>query len=607
VCGIAGYNCSKKWATKHLTEDKQKNILEEAWLHNLHRGYDAAGYFSFTPSGVFSSFKEEGEADNIFDNKIDSVPVSTVFAAHTRAWSVGSPKIMENNHPVDYKGIYVTHNGTIKNDTEIAFTIPHADRQYLPQVDSVAIPILLSSVDDPRDINEIGLVLAHLSGSFAFHAVWEDQPGLSLIARGHTSPLIVGVHADGCVVYGSEVESVHSMIDKMELNLSYEGWKFASLDGNKLILVENGKPIAWGSIPYNVTTTKVTRSNFIVKRLHPESGEEIYSSDFLADFAVNSEDSGRELYYEQPKNAKILYSKEHGYDVKTDVPPNSTKSLFGIAGEADYVIKFDSYYHLIYDKIEIVVDGYRKIVDIFNHDLTGNRWLIADKEPTTIQIVQSITDTGFTFKEFFEKKTTSLTYFPKKGEILEYQYVIDALDAAKKKANAPLLPMVTNSGGVNGDTVGDVKVYLGPSHNLDWANVMDHIVYHENYEMFFMLDTICKEHSELFSRHSHPTECETLAWSAAYAISCLDTIDVTAGLVPDLALRTDATVNVCLENKHQWLTKTIRQVNVPNNRYFEIDVAEECWDCGSVRSLYKIPDWLENIMGPRREVSIYAS
>ena len=124
ICGLAGYNCSPEWAASYIDQNKQFKMLEAAWRYNQHRGTDSVGYMMVKAEDSDTIVQKWGlstkEMMEVFkEKKIELMSAAKVLGAHTRNFTIGSPAIPVNNHPVEYADIYVTHNGHISNHDKI--------------------------------------------------------------------------------------------------------------------------------------------------------------------------------------------------------------------------------------------------------------------------------------------------------------------------------------------------------------------------------------------------------------------------------------------------------------------------------------------------------
>ena len=225
-----------------------RSAIKAGLLMNQHRGIDAAGYC------IGHTVEGEHKVSILRSDQTPSEFVDThllggkrfvegnvlTLGAHTRAATLGAPEVLENNHPVSYAGIHVTHNGSIRNHEHIRSQIPEQIRDSLAEVDSAVLPYLFAFKNfDPTDHSALENFFAQFAitveGSCAMHVQFEKYPGVSLFVRGEGSPLTVGV-AEGAIVYGSEVESAASVAQA----LSLPDVTYFSLDVGTVLLVVDG-------------------------------------------------------------------------------------------------------------------------------------------------------------------------------------------------------------------------------------------------------------------------------------------------------------------------------------------------------------------------------
>lgn len=629
MCGIAGYNVSPGWAKKYGQPEKMNKVLKEAWFHNIHRGHKAAGFFALgQESGELSVFKSAGQADVVFEADINGKDVwgepIQILGAHTRepSGSNADPKFNVNNHPVEYNGCIVTHNGTIYNDDDIIDSLNLNKKQLkaLGDVDSVAIPVILSSIKDPlNELEEIAEALHYLQGGFAIHAVWAAHPGLSLIAKGAAMPMIVARHAAGAVFYGSEKESVWHTILGMGVKPGEEdGWTYRTLDGGTFMLVMNGVPVKWGAFTARAKSyASNTRADFYWGRYIPHPNgkgfEAVYMTDHESDFCHKS--SVRSLL---GTNKKSVYGVADHAD-KTF--PNSSGELSEICvlAEADDVYYKDGYTHAFYGDIEIVLNASRVVKDVYNHKLISNndRWVELEKvgsKPKT----SSLKMDDLSWEDFFEKfkRTTKVNVLPEKR--LEYPYLKEYTHT--QAATGAVLPGL-NSGFTtpNGSNKSEAKKYYKPEFRLDWTargesvkNIYEYTIAHKyDPELLFVHDVKCTLHNELLSQHDHPRDCKNVLSSAAYTLACLYdlnvwwffTLDDTYDKVP--ITYTTGPKEACKNAIHSYVEKEVVRVYNSQN-FWEIVVAEECWTCGDIRELTEIPEWFDKLDVSERITSLYA-
>ena len=635
MCGLGGYNCSLEFAEKYLNKDKQEKILVEAWLHNLHRGWEAAGYMGFA-GNAFKSWKRPGSAADLLinttkKNKVPDLEVMQVFGAHTRQHTIGNPKVNTNNHPVNVGKVWVTHNGNVTNNLAIKATL---NDENIPEVDSSIIAAVLNErVTNPRNIAEVIDALAPLTGNIAFHAVWENEPGLSVLCKGTGSPLILAYHAAGIIVYASTVECVYSMIAAMGLKPDDKFWNYRNLDSNKVIIFDNGEPIQYDALPYrnvivNQNSTWAKAKHF-VRRLNPKG--EVYSTDILADWPLKFGEMGRDITF-LPENQELKekYTREQGFVEKTD--QFTFTNIFAPFGEADRIVYDPRTYvwHVFYDDIEIIAGSDRKIFDVYNHALMkpDERWLVEDKEVSVTSDIVSVPPVMTQkWDEFYIAKTTAIANLP--SEQPEYEYVLqmEAIakrkeeEEARKKKQLPFRgsdnvvdlskrgsgrqtayseePFDANDWDNDYETAG----YLHALTLVDWGSFPKLVWNGKGAEGVAFIDNgTCSIHKQTLREHDKPLECKFAQFAALYALSCSEDLDIARCMMSELGCETlKGKTNTCNPDDHKWYPHAQRRVQ--NGKvHFDLVTAEDCWTCGSIRRLTNFPDWARHFMTQERSI-----
>jgi hypothetical protein len=180
MCGIAGF-----YVRNSEGIDLEK-LTDELLLGIEHRGTDATGILTVTEGGHNVALKKDDIPASGFVQLRDWLPKGLkMVLGHTRLATQGLPKDMENNHPVQYRTCFATHNGMIYNDVEILKEFGPDVRPA--EVDSIAIPVLIDSCGFEKALDTI----EKLEGSWAI-AVADpiNNPDELLLARGHSSPLV---------------------------------------------------------------------------------------------------------------------------------------------------------------------------------------------------------------------------------------------------------------------------------------------------------------------------------------------------------------------------------------------------------------------------------
>ena len=600
ICGIAGYNCSETYALKNFNSKKTERMLQEAWLHNLHRGYDAAGFFSVeVETDHILVFKSPGLAPTIFDKEIRDkgiLEVAKVFAAHTRAPSPssGSADHNENNHPIGWDKVWTTHNGTIFNDDTIKeLFVPNKieRKQTVPKVDSVAISMMLSDVS-PLNFDKVLEALDDITGSMSIHTIWEDYPGYSLIARASTThPLIIAFNDENnAVFYGSEIESVWHMIHMMGIEAN-KGWTYKSLNPGNALIVYDGTIISWGSFrTAGWTNVNSARADIIKHRWLPKSKghkrQLVYATDMEHSFPFKA---NRTSIYKSSKG-DLLYTKQHGFTDQADVKWPARDGLLweSVLSEADEIIQDKEFLYAFYGDIEIVFSKDSRIIkDVYNHALfnNGQRWTNVKKKISEPTILNNI---GLDWDKYIFKEMTTIHKVP--TSITNYLYVEEIRKFTEAKAAdfpKAIMPSTTSAG----------RSELLPKTSLDMDNFYIITNSHPaNRSFAFMNPGLCGVHNSLFKNHSEPMKCLILLESASVTMAAFSGVDIFTCL-EDVIVDYIFTDSYCgNENKKEpkdcwWVPDEFIEI-FNNIDFWRITTAESCMQCGSVRTVRKMPEWL---------------
>jgi hypothetical protein len=598
VCGIAGYNVSEEWREKYISPEIQKAVLQEAWLHNLHRGSDAAGYFALKDDNNYKVYKQNSDAATLLNKnlKYSELPPARVFGAHTRAMTKGDAKVKANNHPVFYDGIWVTHNGTIRNDEEIKKTVEASKRKSLAEVDSIAIPIRLSKVETPLNVEHVTDAMSGLFGGYAFHAVWRAHPGVSVLARGNHSPLIVAQHKFGAIFYASEVEALWGMIGAMKLDPADKAWDYYSFHEKSVAIVENGVPVAWADYEDELGTDIVSR---VLPKGRDGKAEIVYTSKGKYDFAQKTRAAGRDL--NKVENIEPVYTLGEGHiDVKDRFPRTSDTDVFSVTSEADRIIrnKVSDNLHVFFGDIEIIMSG-RVVLDIYDHSKfkTEDRWFVDPKIIPTLD----------TFDDFLKEKSTAILQTPD----LAVGYKYD-----KKQQPLPLGQGGKADGTPNGgkrqltSKTAGLKL-VRPDPVLNWTNVWNIVQEHKNLSyakdgfIFSNNNLRCQLHGDvLMQDHPMPTTCGYAKASAAYTLSCAADLEIMTALMPNAIIREKSARQICEKGQHDIMGTVYFEVILSSDRFFEILIEEECMDCGTTWELDNIPFWVLNVVGGKKDLMV---
>lgn len=631
MCGIAGFNCTQEWSAEHLNNiDLQEQLLQDAWLYNLHRGYDASGFFALNleePS--YRIFKKGEIATNVLTNDIfgkDIVVPCSTLGAHTRAptWGAGSVKEPENNHPVNWKNAWVTHNGTISNDWQIKRQF-EKNLQNRPDVDSVAITMLMSEIKDPTYDKEIVDMLIELNGDFAFHGIWEDNPGWSLFATSTEKPFVGAFNPEAGLFYASVPEAVFGMIERIGFDPN-KNWDWFELQDYQYLVMKHGEPVVWGD--YSNRRKFEDTATFTIARLLPnDEGDDpqiVYETDNKFDWAMKK--GRKSMLGESFTTKELIYTRKHGpAESKNAFPRKTDSSIESVFSEADKIIQGDNgNLHVFFGNIEIVTTASRSVQDVFNHDILHNneRWASSDKREKIDPAILG----HEVFDEFMIEFTETNGKRPKNR--IEYQYVTDQKKKDKKKKNTGgqgkvLMPSTKNTkdGATNSTWEAGLcelefaqKIFdeddfslVEPTVKLDWATAYDNFYYHETVPgMVFLANLRCPDHGYEYTQHPDPVSCEFTAYSASFALTALDGVDLWV-MVDWNHLTIDwvMTEQYCNHGAEKgedkcWWTTNEYFVVYGNQTKWEVPTGDICLLCGSTRRLDELPEWISYLSTSKR-------
>lgn len=556
-------------------------------MHNQHRGDDAAGYFR-VPTGrsELVVVKSPGPADEILKNtKEEAISVSKVLGTHTRAYTQGLPTRNENNHPIVYNGIAVTHNGTIQNDHTIKKLAPEAIT-HLPVVDSVAINIVLSHVENPWDLNDIIAELELLKGSYAFHAVWEDNPGLSLLVRGESSPLVVYWHPKGMLAYGSEEQSIWQMLNAGEFDVEKdEDWVKVDMAEATAMLILDGVPIAHRAFH---TRRGEISDEWMAVRKNPA----VVANDGVS-LVVTTRNESNFLFTPQtssidyePDNDILVkeFSREEGFtNEKLEFPLVSPDVIWAKISEADrvYSDKESGLRFIWVGTTEIVIDALsQKLLDIYDHSLTS------DKRDRF---------------ELVDISARELAVFEERNEATKFvDWLIPNSDVIKNPVTESQLPEYLRHTSYEAlEWAYYSENYRGRQQNLlsprlRWEDLPHLFVNEHDDTLRFMNDDKCYLHGKSYVAHEDPHDCVEVLQEAATTLERLENVDmwqyVTNSEIDIIEVEKKPFVNC---TKHNWSSLILRTYRVGHVSY-TMSVTELCEECNVRRKVVDMPDWLLN-------------
>jgi len=257
MCGICG--------VVHLRRNEFPKCMQERAIKLLKeiesRGKSAFGIYVYNPkfnlyvreerSDIIGHlFKIKGSVSSFFKDKEGKIDLkdSSIFLAHTRAPTNGSPDDNENNHPFNTKDFILAHNGVIGNHEELK---KKYGLEYDSECDSAIIIHLIQHFYDlTHDVVEsIRRTAEELSGSYACWLFHKETSDVYLFR--HSNPIYYFVDKrNKCIVFASEFRHIDSIYDK---KLTYSD--VPSLPEDKIFVVNDDGLECVGEFKSDTSTT----------------------------------------------------------------------------------------------------------------------------------------------------------------------------------------------------------------------------------------------------------------------------------------------------------------------------------------------------------------
>lgn len=200
MCGISGI-------IRYGEGEIKSEMLDQLYLALEHRGTSATG-LALVNDGKIHVHKQDEAAWRFVTSRqykefiAETLKPETQAALlHTRAWTKGTPRNMENNHPVYAGKCAIIHNGVIRNDDHI-FKNEGLERKA--EVDS---DVIRAIVDRYGLTHKAVREMSKLNGSVASVCVSNEDPGRFLMLRSG-NPLIVAFDKN-FMFFASEKHAIH--------------------------------------------------------------------------------------------------------------------------------------------------------------------------------------------------------------------------------------------------------------------------------------------------------------------------------------------------------------------------------------------------------------
>ena len=208
MCGIVGY-IGQKTAYPILIKGLQR--LE-------YRGYDSAGVAMIATDGNLNVYKAKGKVADLEAFCEDKDVSGCAGIAHTRWATHGEPN-STNAHP-HYSAsgrLALIHNGIIENYATIKENLIARGIQFKSVTDTEVLVQLIEHIMLSNDLpllEAVQVALHQVIGAYAIAILDREHPDTIICAR-QSSPLVVGLGADGDFFLASDASPIAEYTDKV--------------------------------------------------------------------------------------------------------------------------------------------------------------------------------------------------------------------------------------------------------------------------------------------------------------------------------------------------------------------------------------------------------
>ncbi|MBO4800251.1 MAG: glutamine--fructose-6-phosphate transaminase (isomerizing) [Bacteroidaceae bacterium] len=208
MCGIVGY----------IGRKKAYPILIKGLKRLEYRGYDSAGVAMIDDNGGLNVYKAKGKVADLeaFCEEKDISGCAGI--AHTR-WATHGEPSSANAHP-HYSSsgrLALIHNGIIENYATIKENLVARGIQFKSVTDTEVLVQLIEHImvsNDLQLLEAVQVALHQVIGAYAIAILDREHPDTIICAR-QSSPLVVGLGADGDFFLASDASPIAEYTDKV--------------------------------------------------------------------------------------------------------------------------------------------------------------------------------------------------------------------------------------------------------------------------------------------------------------------------------------------------------------------------------------------------------
>lgn len=200
MCGIVAY----------IGKNEAYPVVIKGLKRLEYRGYDSAGV-ALLDNGQLNVYKRVGKVSNLEDFAANQNKRGHAGIGHTRWATHGEPSDV-NSHPhtsMDGK-IALIHNGIIENYDVLKKELLKNGYVFKSETDTEVVVHLVDHIQKKENVwfgEALRLALNHVVGAYAIVAISSDYPN-RLVAARKSSPLVVGIGADGAYYCASDATPI---------------------------------------------------------------------------------------------------------------------------------------------------------------------------------------------------------------------------------------------------------------------------------------------------------------------------------------------------------------------------------------------------------------
>jgi glutamine---fructose-6-phosphate transaminase (isomerizing) len=200
MCGIVAY----------IGKNEAYPVVIKGLKRLEYRGYDSAGV-ALLNNGSLNVYKRVGKVQNLQDFAAEQDRSGHAGIGHTRWATHGEPSDV-NSHPhtsMDGK-IALIHNGIIENYDVLKKELIKNGYIFKSETDTEVVVHLIDYIQKKENVwfgEALRLALNHVVGAYAIVAMSSDYPN-RLVAARKSSPLVVGIGADGAYYCASDATPI---------------------------------------------------------------------------------------------------------------------------------------------------------------------------------------------------------------------------------------------------------------------------------------------------------------------------------------------------------------------------------------------------------------